>query len=179
MKTIAFAASNSQHSINKALVSYAAQVLMDEVIETEVEILSVQDFDAPMYSIDTENESGIPEAARALYERFAAVDQIIISYAEHNGSYVAAYKSLFDWMSRIDRNVFHNKPTVALATSPGQGGGSSVLSQAVASASFFGADVKASLSVPMFNEAYDSKTAAFSDANMKAKLVEALNALRA
>ncbi|NMS58175.1 NADPH-dependent FMN reductase, partial [Vibrio parahaemolyticus] len=44
---------------------------------------------------------------------------------------------------------------VYLATSPGPGGAQSVLAAATGSAQFFGADVKASLSVPSFYENFD------------------------
>jgi len=54
-------------------------------------------------------------------------DALLISYAEHNGNYSAAYKNLYDWASRIDAKVFQGKPTVVLATSPGPGGRRSTL----------------------------------------------------
>ena len=76
-------------------------------------------------------------------------------YAEHNGSYRAAYKNLFDWTLRIDTKVFQSKPIVCLSTSPGVGGAANVLAAAIESALHFGVDVRASVSVPSFYDNFD------------------------
>ncbi len=81
--------------------------------------------------------------------KIAESEAIIISFAEHNGSYSAAYKNLFDWCSRINPKVFQNKPVVMLVTSPGPGGAGRVLA-ATTSAPYFDADLKGSLSIPSF-----------------------------
>ena len=54
-------------------------------------------------------------------------DGYVVSLAEHNGSYAAAFKSILDWLSRINRSVFNDKPVLLMATSPGGRGGASVL----------------------------------------------------
>ena len=176
MKTLALVASNSRNSINRKLLECASR-LLESIVETEIELVSVNDFDAPMYSIDTENESGIPEAAKELRKKIADADNMLIAYAEHNGSYVAAYKSLFDWMTRIEGKVFAEKPMVIMATSPGKGGASSVLKQAETSAPFFGANIKASFSLPSFNSMFDLETGEITDDTHKAALRGALMAL--
>lgn len=178
MKTLALAASNSKNSINKALLTHAADLLQSEVMETDVELLSVRDFDVPIYSIDTENESGIPEPARELFQKIGAADQILMAYAEHNASYTAGYKSLFDWMSRIEMKVFQNTPMVAIATSPGGGGARNVLAQAEASAPHFAADLKATLSIPKFYDVFDAEAGALTDESIHASLLEALSAFK-
>ena len=178
MKTLAFAASNSRNSINKALVTHAARLLADTVMDTEVEIIDLNDYVAPLYSIDIELESGVPEAAKALKAKIADADQVLISFAEHNGSFTAAYKSIFDWMSRLEGKVYDGKPVVLLSTSPGGGGAGSVLKQAEASMPFFGAEVKASLSVPKFAEAFDLEAGALRDDSLRAQLIEALSAFK-
>lgn len=178
MKTLAFVASNSKQSINRLLLEHAVELLKSE-IDTEVELLSVLDFDAPIYSIDTENESGIPKAAKDLRDKIASADQLLIAYAEHNGSYVAAYKSLFDWMTRLDGKVFADKPMVILATSPGPGGAQSVLAQAETSAPFFGADIKASFSLPSYFENFDAETGKITDLQLRNELKDALLKLKA
>ena len=73
-------------------------------------------------SEDREAELGKPELAQQFFDKLGRGDAIMISFAEHNGSYTAAYKNLFDWTSRIDQKVFQNKPMILLATSPGPGG---------------------------------------------------------
>ena len=118
MKVLAFAASSSSNSINKKLVTYAASLLSN----AEVEILDINDYEMPLYSEDKEKELGQPEAAKRFFNKIGAADALLISFAEHNGSYTAAYKNLYDWTSRIDPKVYQGKPMVMLATSPGPGG---------------------------------------------------------
>ena len=57
MKVLAFSASNSKNSINKQLVQYAASMIED----AETEFLDINDYEMPLYSIDRENDSGIPD----------------------------------------------------------------------------------------------------------------------
>jgi len=151
MKVLAFAASNSKNSINKQLATYAANLVQS----AEVEILDINDYEMPIFSEDREKELGQPEQAQAFYKKLGEADAIIISFAEHNGSYTAAYKNLFDWTSRIDMKVFQNKAMLMLATSPGPGGASSVLAAASGSAPYFAADVKGSISIPSFYDNFD------------------------
>ncbi|HBY85147.1 MAG TPA: NADPH-dependent FMN reductase, partial [Colwellia sp.] len=99
---------------------------------------------------------------------------IIISFAEHNGSYTAAYKNLFDWTSRIDQKLFQNKPMVLLATSPGPGGAQTVLTAATGSAPYFAGDVKGSVSIPSFFDNFDSEKQAISNPVMLDELKSAL-----
>ena len=112
MKVVAFAASNSRNSINKLLVTYAASLLDS----WETEILEINDFELPLFSVDREAELGQPELAKLFLKKLADADAIIISFAEHNLSYSAAYKNLFDWCSRITPKVFQGKPMVLLST---------------------------------------------------------------
>ncbi|MEM1389823.1 MAG: NAD(P)H-dependent oxidoreductase [Pseudomonadota bacterium] len=178
MKTLAFGASNSRNSINKALAIYAATLLSKEVMTTDIEILDLNDFEAPIYSIDYEKEYGVPDAAKALKEKLQSANQIIISFAEHNGSYTAAYKSIFDWMTRLEGSVYDGKSMVLLSTSPGARGGASVLATAETSMPFFGATVKASLSIGKFYDVFDMAAGALKDADIKAKLIDALSAFK-
>jgi|TARA_B110000116_G_scaffold259353_1_gene261384 NAD(P)H-dependent FMN reductase len=153
MKLLAFAASSSSKSINKKLAIYAASLVADATVE----IIDINDYEMPLFSQDKEEVLGQPDAAKAFYAKLGQADAIIISFAEHNGSYTAAYKNLFDWTSRIDQKLFQNKPMVLLATSPGPGGANTVLSAATGSAPYFAGDVKASLSVPSFFDNFDSE----------------------
>ncbi len=173
MKVVAFAASTSQTSINKQLVTYAASLIPS----ASVEILDLNDYELPLFSIDKEAELGQPEAAMAFLAKLGQADALIISFAEHNSSYSAAYKNLFDWCSRINTKVFQNKAMVLLSTSPGARGGASVLAQAVASAPFFSGDVKASLAIPSFNENFDSVAAKIKNPTLESALREAVEAL--
>ena len=173
MKILAFAATSSTKSINNQLVRYAASQLE----EAEVDILDINDYELPLFSEDKEAELGQPELAKAFLDKISDSDALIISFAEHNGSYTVAYKNIFDWASRINPKVFQNKPMVMLATTPGPGGASSVLAMAVASASFFDGDVKASLSVPSFYENFDIEQGRLNNDEINIQLIVAVNSL--
>ena len=173
MKVIAFAASSSKKSINKQLVTYATGLLEN----AQVEILDLNDYELPLFSQDKEEEIGQPSLANDFLSKIGDSDAVIISFAEHNGSYTAAYKNLFDWSSRINPKVFQNKPMVLLATSPGPGGASSVLAAAESSAPYFNGDVKATMSVPSFYENFDLESGSINNSDINAQLVSAVQSL--
>ena len=173
MKILTFGASNSKRSINKALAQFTATL----VPGAEVEAVDLNDFDLPIFSEDLEKEIGHPQAARAFFEAIGRADGVIVSFAEHNGSYTAAYKNLFDWASRIDQKVFQGKPTVYLSTSPGPGGAASVLASAKGSAQFFGVDLKAAVSVPSFYDVFDAETGLINEPKALADLTAAAETL--
>ena len=114
-KIIAFAGSDSKTSINKQLVTYATTFTEG----FEVEILDLNDYPLPTYSVNIENESGFPENAKLFLEKLKSADGFIISLAEHNNAYTAVFKSLMDWLSRIELNFFFNKSMLLMSTSPG------------------------------------------------------------
>lgn len=169
MKIIAFGATTSTTSINKTLAAYTANL----VEGADVEVLDLNDFQAPLFSEDVEKEVGQSEAAFKWLNKIEQADAVVVSFAEHNGNFTAAYKNLFDWASRIDRNVYKNKPVLFLATSPGPGGASSVLNIAVNSAPYFAADLKGSLSVPSFYDVFDLATHQVTDTTIADKLASA------
>jgi len=166
MKVLAFAASSSKNSINKRLANYAAQ----QIKNAEVELLDINDYEMPIYSEDREKELGEQQLAKDFYKKLGEADVIIIAFAEHNGSYTVAYKNLFDWTSRINMQVFQEKPVIMLAASPGPGGASSVLAAAQGSASYFAADVKGVLSVPNFYDNFDLEDGCLTDQDLKSEL---------
>jgi len=170
MKLLAFAASSSSKSINKQLATYAASLVNDATVE----ILDINDYEMPLFSQDKEEVLGQPEQAKDFYAKLGQADAIIIAFAEHNGSYTAAYKNLFDWTSRIDQKLFQNKPMVLLATSPGPGGANTVLTAATGSAPYFAGDVKASLSIPSFFDNFDSEKQVISNPALLDQLQSAL-----
>ena len=170
MKIIAFAASTNSKSINKQLIEYASK-LLDKVY---VEILDLNNYEMPLYSQDRENESGHPQLAKDLLEKIGGSDGLIISFAEHNGSYTAAYKNIFDWCSRIEPKVFQNKPMVLLAASPGAMGASSVLASAENSAPYFNGIVKASLSIPNFYDNFDIENKLIKNNDLNKQFINAV-----
>lgn len=170
MKVIAFGASTSSTSINKALATYTANLIEG----ADVKVLNIADYNVPMFSEDTEKEIGQAEGAQAFLRDLSEADAFVISFAEHNGHYPAAYKNLFDWATRIERSVFGEKPAIYLATSPGPGGAQTVLGAAVGSAPYFGGNVKASVSVPNFYDNFSFETGSITNEEIVAQLKEAV-----
>ncbi len=175
MKIIAFGASTSSTSINKALATYTAKL----VDGAQVKVLDINDFQVPMFNEDLEKEIGQAEGAQAFLRELGEADALVISFAEHNGHYAAAYKNLFDWATRINRAVYQDKPAVYLATSPGPGGAKSVLAAAQGSASFFGGNVKAAVSVANFYDVFDVATGKVTNDEVAKQLQQAAAALSA
>ncbi|MCF6308070.1 MAG: NAD(P)H-dependent oxidoreductase [Flavobacteriaceae bacterium] len=152
-KIIALGASNSKESINKKLAIFVANQLQN----TETIVIDLNDYDIPIYGIDYETEHGIPAQIQELSNLIASVDGVVISMAEHNGSYSAAFKSIFDWLSRVDKYVWKNKPMLLMATSPGGGGGASVLETAKNTFPRMGANLITDFSLPSFYDNFSEK----------------------
>ncbi len=151
MKIIAFAGSNSKKSINKRLATYAASLF--ETIE--VEILDLNTYEMPLFSVDTEAEVGHLPLAQEFLSKIAEADVLIVSMAENNGNYSVAFKNVFDWCSRINVKVFQEKEMLLMATSPGGRGGASVLEIAAKLFPRYGANIKATFSLPSFHDNFD------------------------
>ncbi|OUR88459.1 NADPH-dependent FMN reductase [Gammaproteobacteria bacterium 42_54_T18] len=173
MKIIAFAATSHKKSINKQLIEYAAQLLT----KVDIEILDLNDYEMPLYSQDKEKELGHPKLAKEFLEKITNSDGIMISFAEHNGSYTVAYKNIFDWCSRIEPKVYQNKPMVLFSTSPGSLGGANILATAVNSMPHFNGIVKASLSIPSFYDNFDAEKQILSHEELNEQFKDAVSHL--
>ncbi|MCB0428860.1 MAG: NAD(P)H-dependent oxidoreductase [Flavobacteriales bacterium] len=147
---LAFAGSTSSQSINKQLVTYAAGLIRN----ARVHITDLNDYPLPLFSVDLEKE-GYPEHAIRFAELMNSNDAYLISLAEHNGSYTAAFKNLFDWVSRIEPKVFGEKPVLLLSTSPGARGGAGVMEAARSRFPRHGGRIIGHFSLPSFNENFN------------------------
>ena len=175
---LVFTASNSVDSINRRFARHAATVLQDELaVPVEIVFDDLLRYDMPLYSPEREG-GGIPQPAKDFYAAITAAQGLIFAFAEHNGSYTAAFKNLFDWTSRIDMKVYQDRPMAMLATSPGKGGGRNVLKTATEAAPFFGGTVVGSHCVGPFSEAFDPSTDRLVRPEDARALREALLALR-
>jgi len=151
MKIIAFAGSNSSYSINKKLATYAASLFENP----DTEILDLNDYELPLFSVDREEVLGRPQLAQDFLAKIGSADLLILSLAENNGNYSAAFKNAFDWASRIRNDVFQDKPMLLMATSPGRRGGRSVLDIALANLPHYGGNIKADFALPQFYDHFD------------------------
>jgi len=162
MKIIAFGASTSNDSINKKLATYAASLFENATVE----VLDLNKYAMPLFNVDIEVSIGNHEVAQAFLDKIKAADLLVISMAEHNGNYSAAFKNIFDWCSRINGKVFQEKPMLLLATSPGARGGASVLEIAKNAFPRYGASIKATFSLPSFNENFDVENGRISNTEL-------------
>ena len=151
MKITAFGASYSQKSINRKFAAWAAKQFKD----TDVDLLDLNDFPVPMFTVDKEAEIGSPEAVERFLERLGGADLLIISMSEHNGSYTAAFKSLMDWSSRKKMKFLEGKKVFLISTSPGPRGGMGSLEAAKNRFPRHGAEIIATFSLPLFDQNFD------------------------
>lgn len=173
MKILGLAGSNSKKSINKRLVAYAIS-LFDNA---EIELIDLNDYEVEIYGIDKETENGIPSKIEDLATLIDNVDLLIVSLAEHNGSYSVAFKNIYDWLSRIpNRKIFNKKPILLMATSPGGRGGASVLEAAQARFSRDGSEILSLFSLPNFHNNF--KDAQISSIELKMELIKKVNKIR-
>jgi NAD(P)H-dependent FMN reductase len=164
MKLIALAGSSSKHSINKKLASYAATLFND----VEIEILDLNDYELPLFSVDKEKEVGKPEIALSFLRKIESADVIVLSDA----GLTAAFKNIYDWASRQKKEVWGGVPMLLLSTSPGKRGGQSAMEAAKISLPYYGGNIRASFSLPSFNDNFDVEEMKISNKEMDAALRE-------
>ena len=152
-KIVAFGASSSSNSINKKLATFAA----NKIPNSQAIILDLNDFEMPIYSEDRDRINGIPNKAYEFKKILKSGDGIIISFAEHNGAYTSAFKNIFDWISRIEKIVWFNKPMFLMSTSDGLRGARLVLEIAYKRISRGNPFNIPTFSLPNFNENFDQK----------------------
>ncbi|MDL2228517.1 NAD(P)H-dependent oxidoreductase [Bacteroidales bacterium OttesenSCG-928-K03] len=152
-KIVAFAGSNSSKSINKKLVRFVLEFFKDY----EQSLLDLNDYETVLYSEDREKNDGFPEKVYSFRKQFEDADIIICSLAEHNRSYSVAFKNIYDWSSRIDPNVFLNKPMFLMSTSPGPKGGAAVMNTAITYLPQGKANIIETFSLPSFNKNFDEE----------------------
>lgn len=168
MKILAFAGSNSDNSINKKLVEYATTFFSD----ADIEILDLNDYEMPLFKIQLEQSTGVPQEGLDFGAKIDAADLIIMSLAEHNSAYTTAFKNIFDWVSRIkDRKHFGDKPIFLLSTAPGPGGGKNVSEIFMKRAPFSGANVITNFVLPKFADSYSEQDGII-DAEKKAEFLQ-------
>ncbi|MFC5873478.1 NAD(P)H-dependent FMN reductase [Chryseobacterium arachidis] len=176
MKILAVAGSNSETSINKLLVSYAASLIEN----AEVEIVDMNDFEMPIYKHQREVESGVPQEAKNFAEKIDAADLLLISLSEHNGTYSTAFKNVFDWTSRIkDRAVWNEKPMLLMATAPGARGGLGVLEAATKRFPLHGGNIVETFTLPFFNDNFDKEAGKISNEEKDSELKEKIQKISA
>ena len=154
MKITAFGASYSRTSINRQWAEYVSVHIPGD---NSLRVLDLNDYDLPLYTVERQNEIGIPASVGQFVDELNAADLIVVSFAEYNGTYTAGFKNLFDWASRHQLKMFENKPMILLAAAPGPRGGATVLQTAVERFPRHGARVIGSMALPRFKEAFHAE----------------------
>jgi chromate reductase len=126
MKNILFfAGSNSPKSLNQSVVIAVSEMLK----ASNNTVINLRDYPMPIYSVETEQQDGVPENAKKLRTLIDKTESLVISVPENNGSVSAFFKNTMDWLSRIDKNykILKNKSVLLLSASPVGGGANSII----------------------------------------------------
>ena len=161
--------STSKNSISKKLAEYTATLLSNVTITN----IDLNDYLMPLFSVDEEVEKGFPTTVIDLNNLLNEADGFIVALAEHNGAYSAAFKNMFDWLSRIDAKVWRDKPLLLLSSSTGSRGGASVLEIAKNRFPYHNAKITGTMTFPNFFENFKNGTVI--NKNLKAELVNQVN----
>lgn len=169
MKVLALSGSNSSASINQELIKYVASLL-----DAPCDIISLRDYNIPMYSVDEENLREFSVDLESLDKTFKNYDGYIISIPEHNGNFPAFFKNIVDWLTRIERGFFREKPVLLLNASPGFNGGKSVLKIAENSFPFFAGNVIGTFRLPDFGSFFNQGKIEIDNVDLMSELQEVL-----
>jgi chromate reductase, NAD(P)H dehydrogenase (quinone) len=116
---LGIAGSLRHNSYNAGLLLAAVELAPAGVA---IEIASIRDI--PLYDGDVEAESGIPEPVRALKDRIASCDGLLLATPEYNNSLPGVFKNAIDWLSRPPSDiarVFRGRPVALIGATPGPG----------------------------------------------------------
>jgi len=97
---LGIAGSLRRGSYNAALLRALRELAPATVTFEEASIRGI-----PVYDGDVETESGIPEPVRALKERIASVDGLLLVTPEYNNSIPGPFKNAIDWLSRPPSDI--------------------------------------------------------------------------
>lgn len=150
-RIIAFAGSNSSSSINHELL----QFIYKKYSVDGFELVKLRDYDTPMYSVDTENETGYPKSMIALEGEIAKSTILMIACSEHNGNMTSYLKSTLDWLSRINRDFLKDKKVFLVGTSPGKGAAKNSIQNVSNFVERLNGVVINAFSLPSFNHAFE------------------------
>jgi len=114
------AASHSARLLDLCVAHLPSGTIIDRLCPAEISL--------PLVNPDLETDPALLVALRALHDRFARADAIILAAPEYNAGIAPFVKNTIDWVSRlpwIERgtdNAFADKPVLMLAVSGGTGG---------------------------------------------------------
>ena len=125
-KLLAFAGSTRKGSYNQAILDVAVEGAREA--GAEVTVISLTDYEMPIFNEDDESEHGIHANAQAFKDLLMEHDGFLIATPEYNSSYPALLKNAIDWASRMadgekPLQAYKGKIAGIMAASPGGLGG--------------------------------------------------------
>jgi chromate reductase len=112
-------------SLRKASLSMAALRACNGLMPAGMSMSIAQIGDIPMYNQDV-FDAGIPQPAKRFYDEVAAADGVLIASPEYNFSLPPVLKNAIDWVSKMPKQPFDNKPIALFSASQGPLGGARV-----------------------------------------------------
>jgi NAD(P)H-dependent FMN reductase len=123
-RILVFAGSIRTGAYSAKLAALAAKELA--LIDAEANLVSLADYQMPLYDADLEAREGVPAAAKNLRAMMLAHRGVYIATPEYNASLPPLLKNAIDWMSRVKDpagNPFKGRVFALGGTSPGLRGG--------------------------------------------------------
>ena len=160
-KILIFPGSQRKQSLNRRLATHLESLLKPEF---DVGILEADTVDLPLFNQDLENDTGVLDQVKTVYEHFFNADGLVVVSPEYNGSVSPYLKNTVDWVSRLPRilaeqgysNPFHHKPMLLASATPGLSGGVLGLQSARNVFSYLGGLILAEqIALPFAAEAWD------------------------
>jgi chromate reductase, NAD(P)H dehydrogenase (quinone) len=121
IRILVFSASLRGASLNTRLASLAAKTITAHGGTTDM--ATMEEFDAPSYDQDEQDEHGMPPGAEELRRRLEANDAFVIASPEYNASMPGVLKNAIDWVSRFKPQPFNERHALLLSASPSMTGG--------------------------------------------------------
>jgi NAD(P)H-dependent FMN reductase len=123
-KILIFAGSIRTGALSGKLAAHVARELA--LLGAEASLISLGDYELPLYNGDLEKNKGVPENANKLRRMMLANEGVYIATPEYNASMPPLLKNAIDWVSRSKEpaeNPFKKCVFALGATSDGRFGG--------------------------------------------------------
>jgi chromate reductase, NAD(P)H dehydrogenase (quinone) len=98
-KILVFAGSIRTGAFSGKLAAAAAKELA--LNDADVTLISLADYEMPIYNGDLEKEKGVPENGKKLARQIAAHQGVFIATPEYNNTIPPLLKNSIDWVSRL------------------------------------------------------------------------------
>lgn len=123
-KILVFAGSIRSGALSGRLAAHVARELA--LMNAEATLISLADYELPLYNGDLEKEQGVPENAKKLKAMMLANQGVYIASPEYNASFPPLLKNAIDWVTRAKEpagNPYRQCVFALGATSNGRFGG--------------------------------------------------------